>query len=506
MRSRRLLFRTPNEKRANSSSHILPAEIETLIKNVYIALLFFALPALLFAQAKRNSQPGTLVFIHVTVIDATGAPSKPDQAVVITGDRITALGKTGRVNIPKGAQLVDARGKFLIPGLWDMHVHISYKDFLTLFIANGVTGVRDMGGSHKDSAQREQWLQQITKGTHLGPRVVAAGIIVDGPEPAGRPDSINVANESEGRQAVHTLRRRGADFIKVYSMLTREAYFSIADEAKKQSLPFAGHVPMSVSATEASDAGQKSIEHFFGVLTACSTDETELMKVNATSSYADFTTAEIRAQIKSLDTYDKEKCTRLIERFVKNGTWMDPTLTAWLTLASSIDAAPTTDSRLKYIPLERRKEWEFRRTGFLRVLPTEYAANSQRLFQGQLDLVRAMRRAGVNFLAGTDTAGFYTFPGFSLHDELALLVKAGLTPMEALQAATQGPAKYFGLLDSFGTIERGKIADLVLLEADPLTEISNTQKIAAVIVGGKFISKAKLQQMLAGVEAAASKN
>ncbi len=477
------------------------------MKRMSALLLLSVLPGVLVAQPNRNPRQRVLVFTHVTIIDATGSPAKPDMTVVIIGGRINALGKAGKIPVPIGAQVVDASSKFLIPGLWDMHVHTSYKIFLSLFIANGITSVRDMGVSPDGFEQLQQWRKQIADATLVGPRIIAAGITVDGPN--GRPKSLNVATESDARQAVISLKQRGVDFVKVYSMLSREAYFGIADEAKRQGLTFAGHIPASVSAAEASEAGQKSIEHLVGVFAACASNEAELLsearKAIAKSGFAAFSRAEVQAEVKSLDTYDDEKAAALFARFVKNGTWQVPTIVGFGGVLITDESFFTSDPRLKYIPVETREAWKAQRPNLLKSLPPEFLANRQRLFQKQLDLTGAMHRAGVELMAGTDSVGLYVFPGFSLHDELGLLVKAGLTPMEALQAATRDPARYFGRLDSLGTVEKGKIADLVLLEANPLEEISNTKKIAAVVLGGKLLLKSELEEMLAEVEAAASK-
>ncbi|HXG64587.1 MAG TPA: amidohydrolase family protein [Blastocatellia bacterium] len=455
-------------------------------------------------SAGAEAQQETLALTYVTVIDATGAPARPDMTLVIAGGRITEIGMTGKVSVPGDALVVDAAGMFLIPGLWDMHAHTSYKQFLKLFIANGVTGVRDMGGTPEEFARLRQWRRQIADGTILGPRIVAAGIHVDGPKPLGRPDSLHVANRNGARQAVNFLKQGGADFVKVYSMLPREAYFAVAAEAKKQGLAFAGHVPPCVSAAEAADAGQRSMEHLFGILTACSKDEANLMKETAAavmkSGVAAFVRAEIHAQMKALDSYDPKKAEGLFARFRKNGAWQVPTLVGWQSLSRADDERLLSDVRGKYIPPERLASWKTQSAGFLGSLGADYLANRHRLLEKQLELVGAMRRAGVELMAGTDTAALYVYPGFSLHDELALLVRAGLTPMEALQCATRNPAKYLGMLDSLGTVEKGKIADLVLLEADPLADIANTKKIAAVVVGGRLIRKAELQEMLHEVE------
>ncbi len=224
-----------------------------------------------FPGRRRAAQ--SLAITGVTVIDATGAPARPDMTVVVTGDRITAVRKTAEVGVPEGARVVDGKGKYLIPGLWDMHVHTADPSFLPLYLANGVTGVRDMHALDPDAIFGLR--KQVQEGKQPGPRIVAAGPLVDGPKPFV-PGSLVAANAAEGREAVRKLKKMGADFVKVYTKLPREAYLSIADEAKKQGLPFAGHLPESVSTAEASDLGHKSIEHLTGVALGCSDREDEL--------------------------------------------------------------------------------------------------------------------------------------------------------------------------------------------------------------------------------------
>jgi imidazolonepropionase-like amidohydrolase len=467
-----------------------------------LSLILFCSCLLLAQQRTTNRQ--ILVFTHVTLIDATGAEAKPDTTVVIRDGRIVALGRSDKIRPPKSAQVVDATGKFLIPGLWDMHVHEWNKEaFFPLFIANGVTGVRDM---FAPLPPIKQWRAEVAAGTTIGPQIVAAGIILDGPNPPCAPCSIAVSNAAEGRKAVLKVKEMGADFIKVYSMLSRDAYFAIADEAKRQNMVFVGHVPEFVSAGEASDAGQKSIEHLTGVLVACSAKEGELRKENeaqlrADGFHGDTMTLE---QSRALDSFDAKQAAALFARFKRNGTWMCPTLSVLRANAFIADADFRNDLRLKYIQNFLRKQfWE---DGFgFRSRTAEDNARARRVFQKQLEVVGMMKRAGVDFIAGTDTANPYVFPGFSLHDELALLVQAGFTPMEALQAATRDPARYLGRLDSVGTIEKGKIADLVLLDANPLAEIGNTRKINAVVIGGRLITRPELDKMLAEVASLVSK-
>jgi hypothetical protein len=485
------------------------------MKRITALLLLFILPALLFARTKPLSQPKPFVFTHVTVIDATGAPPKPDMTVVITGDSITAIGKTGKLSIPPGAQVVDATGKFLIPGLWDMHAH-GFEQVFPLLIANGITGIRFMGAS------RQPWVEHIARlrseiaaGRLLGPRITALGPLIDGSKLL-RPAVVTVAtNSDEARQAVIKGRNSG-DFVKTLDTLPREAFFALASESRKQGISFVGHMPVYVNAGEASDAGMKSIEHFSGVLIAASARESELRK-QLIDAYTAPPTDPAQpsgsraptiqywpnaSQIAALlDSYSPSKAADLIARFRKNGTWQCPTLTWWKLFATTDEFA--RDPRLRYIPSTQKGNWRSDRRASH--VPEEEAPARKRLFEKYLRLASEAHKSGVQFLAGTDFGVPYVVPGFSLHDELALFVQAGFTPLEALQTATINPARFLGQLDSLGTVEKGNLADLVLLDANPLEDIHNTQKINAVVVNGKLIPKSELQAMLASVEAEANK-
>src|SRR5580704_443471 len=256
----------------------------------------------------------TLAFVHATVIDATGSPAQPDLTVIIADRRIVEIGTSASVRVPKNARVVDARDKFLIPGLWDMHVHEIFGDWIPedekvtplLFVANGVTGVRDMGG---DLGPLKKWRSRIASGDMLGPRMIIAGPMLDGPVPAF-PSSAPVKDAADGRRIVQELKADGVDFIKIQSLVPRDGYFAAADEAKKQGIVFAGHVPDAVRAAEASSAGQKSIEHLTGVFEGCSSVEAELMSKPRGPGRGRF-----------LSTYDPAKAKALIALFLKNRTW-----------------------------------------------------------------------------------------------------------------------------------------------------------------------------------------
>jgi imidazolonepropionase-like amidohydrolase len=467
------------------------------MKNLLAAWILLAFVSHSNADDKKDAKP--IAIDHVTIIDVTGGPALPEMTVVIDGGRIASVGKSGDMVIPEKADIINATGKFLIPGLWDMHVHMPAPSYLPLFLANGVTGIREMHAFFP--AMILKMRQDIQEGKLLGPRMVAAGAIIDGPKPFW-PGSLPAANEEEGRKAVQALKKQGADFIKVYTKLPRPAYLAIADEAKKQGLSFVGHVPESISAAEASDLGQKSMEHLFGILLACSSEE-EKLRQEELEAMAKLDNAAIRplmarTWIKALDTYNEEKAGALFAKFVKNGTWQDPTLTVLRSLASLEDAQFTNDPRLKYMPPFLRAGWPKADPS---KPPSEAAASMKRTYQKASQLVTAMHKAGVRFLAGTDVTNPYCFPGFSLHDELGLLVsEAKFTPLEALQCATLNPAIFLGLEKEFGTVEKGKIADMVLLDANPLDDIKNTQKITAVFAAGKYLRKNELEKMLKDAE------
>jgi imidazolonepropionase-like amidohydrolase len=455
--------------------------------------LFLFLPALLLAQSKHDRQTEPLVLAHVTVIDVTGGAPRPDMTVVIRGDRISQVEEAGKIVVPPGARVVDAAGKFLIPGLWDMHVHWYNRDTFTLFTANGVTGIRQMFGN----SDLLRWRQDIAKGSLPGPRMLVASPIIDGPQPVW-PSSIVVRNEEEGRKAVRNVKQWGADFVKVYSLLPRDAYFAIADEAKRQGLTFVGHVPSSLSPAEVSDAGQKSIEHLTGTMIDCSDKEAELRKAIVQGRAR---TARARAEAIALETYNDRKAAELFARFAKNETWQCPTLTVLRSSAFLGDENFRRDQRLRFIPPQIKERWSLR----IANRNEENYANAKKVFQKQLEIVGAMRKAGVQLLAGTDTGNPFCFPGFSLHEELALLVIAGLTPVEALRSATLNPARFLGLEKTLGTIEQGKLADLVLLDANPLEDVRNTQRINAVVSSGRLFDRNALNKMLAQAEAATNR-
>ena len=446
-----------------------------------IALALAAGSALL-AQVQT---PATTSITHVTVIDVATGKKMPDQTVVLQGDRILSVSAFDPASTPQG-RVIDVQGNFLIPGLWDMHVHIQDLEDLPLYIANGVTGVRLMFGSKHTPSLRAK-----VASAPVAPEVIFGSAIVDGDPPVWE-GSIIVKKPDDARRTVDEIKADGADFVKIYNDIPRDTYFALAEEARKQNIPFVGHLPYGVRASEASDAGQRSIEHLDGIAIACSRREQTIIKDLQPLHYIE----KMNLVAEAFRNFDTAKCQALFAQFRRNGTWQVPTLTVHRGMAFLNDRQFTSDARLAYMSGDVRHRWQpqndFR---FRRWAPAEFELH-RGLFKADKELVGLMFRAGVPLLAGTDAMNPFCFPGFSLHDELGLLVESGFTPLAALQSATIRPAEFLGRTEDLGIIAPGKRANLVLLAADPLADIHNTTQIQAVWLQGKYFDRPALDRFL----------
>lgn len=406
---------------------------------------WFLLCCLCWPLSLFGQKGDALAITHITVIDCTGAQPRANTTVLISGGKIAMIGPSDTIAIPSAARVIDATGKFLIPGLWDMHGHLTdaTEDAFPLLIMNGVTGVRDMGGN---LTQIDRWRSEIDKGARVGPHIIRAGPFVDGPK-EGVTNRLTVRTPEEARKAVGDLKAKGVDFIKVHNALPPDAFFALMDEAHKEHVPVAVHLPKNVSSGEASDAGAASLEHVETLY------ESAMWRKGATAKTVE------QAVDETLGPAGQE----LFQRFVRNGTWYVPTLIAY----------------------ER---------GFV-LWSNDPEALEPRLaiHEKNIEVIRRMHKAGVQIMAGSDFSDWGMVPGIDLHNELALLVEAGFSPLEALQAATLNPAKFLGKADTYGTVEVGRVADLVLLDMNPLEDISHTRKIHAVVLGGKFYALASIR-------------
>src|SRR6202453_2122289 len=381
-----------------------------------LAVLWGTLAAVFGGAAVAAASP--LAITHVTVIDTTGGPPKSDMTVIVQDRRIVDLGGSDTVHVPAGARLVDGSGKYLIPGLWDMHVHEVFGDWIPrnekvvppLFVANGITGVRDMGG---DLDVLKVWRAEIAAGRLLGPRMIIAGPMLDGPVPRF-PSSAPVANPADARRWVDELTHQGVDFIKIQSLIPRDGYFAAADEAKKLGMVFVGHVPDAVRASEASNVGQKSIEHFTGIFEGCSTIEDQLIKGPKSPG-------------RNVAAYGPARRRAVIALMARNQTWQVPTLVwergQWL--IDDIDLSH--DPLIKYAPgAWKDRTWPMFTKSILSDMDTVPLLVRKKFVQMELDMTLAMFRAGVPFMAGTDTAaGVHRFPRLPLHQKPGPFLQAG---------------------------------------------------------------------------------
>jgi imidazolonepropionase-like amidohydrolase len=469
-----------------------------------LLILLFAFPVFCSAQ-------NTLVIKNVSVIDMKDSIVKKNQVVIIDGNKIAFIGSNAKIS--PSSKIIDGKNKFLVPGLWDMHVHLWHERwekstpttegrevFLDMFIPNGITGVRDMGG---DQNQIKKWKEEIREGKRIGPRIVA-GPIVDGPAKL-QEDYIVAGTAEEGKRVVDSLIEQKVDFVKVYTTLPREAYFAIAKESNTRHIPFEGHLPDAITVAEATQAGQKSIEHTVWMAFSCSTKEDSLRQqviINRKLG-ASIDASGLLDRFKTvMNTFSPAKEQILHSVLKKNHTWICPTLKVLSVFLWTNNQSFFGDERLKYMPAWMQQRLN---TGDLKAgIPEKDVSIRKQWYQFLVDRVRNMNNAGIPILAGTDFP-FLSFAGYGLHEELELLVQAGLRPYEALKTATTNPAIFLHKEKELGTIEKGKIADLVLLDANPLENISNTKKIYAVIVNGKLLERKNLDELLDKAKQVAAK-
>jgi imidazolonepropionase-like amidohydrolase len=486
----------------------------TFIREIMKSLVII-LYLLLFGCARAHSP--SVAISGVTVVDVRDGSLRPECTVLVAGNRITAVGPADQVRTPDDADLIDAAGCFLIPGLWDMHVHsvanvaldqgiesVAAQDWhFSLFLAHGVTGVRNMNDGTADvTLERSKSVRRrLAEGDLRGPpRFLTAGPALDGDPPLGS-NPVVVRTAAEARAAVEQLASNGADLVKVYENLSREAYFAIMQEARRRGIPVDGHVPFRVTPEESADAGQRTAEHPEALAAGCST-AAEAERKRFASVLADYNSLPEREKFLAMfrhtralyDSRDPTACASAIEAYRRNGVAVTADLVAYHHVVHAKQVLADA-ARMRLVPREIRRNWE-------KWLDSETTREFQSILGPivplELENVRLLNKAGILLLAATDVGVPLQVPGISLHVELERLVEAGLTPLEALRTATLNPARVLDMTDSLGTVEAGKLADLVLLDADPLADIRNTQKIRAVVANGRLYRRAELDQLLAG--------
>jgi imidazolonepropionase-like amidohydrolase len=444
---------------------------------IAVAICAFGLTACAAQEPSGDSTVATAAIENVTIIDVETGERLEDQTVLVRENRISAIAPADTVTVPLDARRIDGQGKFLIPGLWQMHGHslehygIDYGDRMApfqLYIANGVTGLRDMGSSLEQLVVGKQRLRELGVAS---PRVVAAGPLIEGPQapnPRMAAMVIGVDSPEEGRLLVDALALTGLDLMKIHGDMSPETYHAMAERANSKDLPFAGHVPAGVSVLEASDAGQVSIEHLGYVRDAC--------------------------VVQGNRDLDVPKCEGVLEHLRANGTFWGPTLLGALPVTA--DHPYISDERWRYVKASKRATFQ--------TFPEEVTPEAQAAYALAQQLVGMAADIGVRLIASTDASGGTRLPGFSAVDELVLFVEAGLSPLNALQAGTLNPALLLGMEDSLGTVSVGRLADLVLLDGDPLIDIENLRRVDTVIADGRVFDAQAIQALFEDVFADAS--
>jgi imidazolonepropionase-like amidohydrolase len=432
----------------------------------------------------------------------SGARLLRDQTVLVDSGRIVATGSEGSVAVPHAAVTLDGRGKYVLPALWDMHVHvyaISPLLDLPLYVRYGVTNVRDMQGCPRAGdpfiacpEDKRRWSAEAVAGRRVGPRIVATtSFMANGPgmlaRVPGAPAFFATGTPAEARAFVRHFAGR-VDAIKVYDRLPRAAYFALVDEARRLGLDVVGHRPHAVSALEAA-THQKSIEHARFVLHEAFPGSAALRDQGGTPAWR-----EDRRRM--VAEHDSAAAAAIFRAMAAAGTWYVPThLTRWVD-AYADDPRVREDSLLRYLHPLMRWQWLEDVDATVSADPTpEGRAAYRAFFRKGLELTGAAHRAGVPLLLGTD----YIVGGADVHRELALLVEAGLSPAEALHAATVAPATYAGLAHRYGAVTPGRVADLLLLDANPLEDIRHTRHISAVLFAGNLYDQAALARIDAHV-------
>lgn len=465
------------------------AGVTRLVARVALGLAALAVTACTERPADYASG---LAIENVSVVDVVAGEVREGRTVVVEGDRIVEVAPASALRLGESVTRVDGSGRYLIPGLWDMHVHHGMPFArepareLMMSLAHGVTGVRDLGATPEVFRTLKEWRGRFRAGEVPGPRLHMAGVIVDG-EPPARPYHLTATNDEEGRRVVKRLQEMGADFVKVYDGVPPEAFYAIVEEAKERGTAIAGHVPDAIGPVAASEAGITTLEH---------ADELGFHVTNAKPppDSAGGSRVHPLARMRAFEHYDDQKARAVIGRFAENGTMVVPTLH---TVHAVVRYRPADfeEGVLARLVSERQKRER------LDDLPHDFTereqASFERAYRNLRKMLARMNAEGVTLLAGSHAPIPLIPHGYGLHQELARLSEAGLGPAEALRTATLHPARIMGRLDELGTVEEGKLADLVLLDADPLESIRHTREIRAVVMDGRLLDRQALEGMRA---------
>lgn len=461
---------------------------------------------LLFSFSSVSGQPhADLVISNPSIINIETGNVLQHHDILVKHQRITGI-VTHRNAYAPGVTVIDANGKYVIPGLWDMHMHFGGGDslleenkaLLPLFIANGITAVRDCAADISGAVL--QWRSEIASGKLMGPTIFTSGPKLEGIKSLWMGD-LEVGTADEMKKALDSLQGLRVDFIKITdNTIKPDIYLAALKEARKRGFAISGHVPYALTMQQVVDAGLSSVEHMAYVLKAGATNEQEIANKLAAGT---ITGRDVMPQV--LTHWDTAYALNVYQRMAQQGTAVTPTLSISRVTAYLDQEDHHADDYLKYIGqgLKNTYWWRVKRAA---ADSPQAIAMRHTVFERSAGLLPLLHKAGVTILAGTD-AGYlnsFDYPGQSLHTELALMVKYGLTPLQALQASIINGPKYFHLQSTYGKIAAGYYADILILDGNPLTNISNTEKINSVITKGRYLSRKKLDEMLAEIAAKAA--
>lgn len=470
--------------------------------NYFLCIILFFL---FFSCQRKEHISGDILIKNINIINVETSKVDSSQNIIITADRITHIESKHKLFDYKATTTIDGSNKYIIPGLWDMHAHpddpevwrmspeADKRDLLMpLFVINGVTGIRDMAG---EISVVKAWRKKQEEGSLLVPKIFAGGPLLDGPNPMWD-GSVGIDSPEKVNHVVDSLINEGIDFLKVYSLLPRDTYLALSQYANEIDFPFVGHVPFTVPPSEAAITGMKSQEHLLEILKEC----------------ADTPSEEFIANIRNMDngidrsnaintfriaTFNETKADSLYALFVEKNIWHCPTLSMWYKNAWYEEELIKDRELLSYLPKYLQKYWTPKVNDHLTNRDNlDFIKTKKKLYNLYLKMVKRMHEKGVLLLAGTDTgANPLCFPGVGVHNELKAFLEAGLTPMEALQTATINPAIFFEIYSDYGSVEIGKVADLVILDKNPIENIDNIRSINAVVQNGVLIDSDEIQKI-----------
>lgn len=439
---------------------------------------------------------------------------KSNQTVVIQNGKITKIAKTDEFHLSEDNNIIDGTGKYMIPGLWDAHVHFAFMEELApimfdLFLAYGITSVRDTGGKIDFV---KTWKDKSLEKPTTSPRVMIAGPLLDGmpnvydgSDPSRPPLSVGSSDVAALTDNINILIEKEVDLLKAYEMLTPLQFEALHKMAQENGLKVTGHVPLSMDVITASNMGMNSMEHLRNIELSCASNSDELLaqRKQLLQRGKNDQGGILRSRIHSaqranaIENYSEEKANEVLEALYKNKTWQIPTLALSTGFTERPFAKKAFQESFKYLPSATEENWKNRITELMKNKPSEF---NLRYTDWLNNMVSKINKKGIDIMAGTDCPIFFLTPGRSLHEELAVLVKAGLSPLEALQSATIKPAEYFGIENELGSIKENMYADLLILDANPLDDINNTLKINTVIKQGNVINREALDEKLESLD------